>query len=35
MREGLCQVQEHLQHLESIILTMCCRENPDLYNSLI
>ena len=35
IRESMCDVQDHLQRFESIILTMCCKEDPNLYNTLI
>lgn len=35
MRECLCLTNDSQQQLESMILTMCCKENADLYNEII
>ena len=35
LRESLCNTSDSQQQLESMILTMCCKENPDLYNEII
>lgn len=35
MRECLCLTNDSQQQLESMILTMCCKENADLYNDII
>lgn len=35
IREQLCLTNDFQQQLESMILTMCCKENADLYNEII